>query len=367
MTCILISYLTERTMILTYNGSSSSPKSLPGSSPQGAFLGIFFFIVKYNGAALRPIIPRIIFSQECRARYKTCKIVDCIKHARDMHALYIDDLSEAEVIELKKKLIRDPVQRPFPLNYHERTQHILLAGRLGMQQRLDNLENVTMRNQMKINESKSKVMLFNKSRKFDFPPEFSFQNGEVLECVEKTKLLGIFLTPNLKWQANSREICLKAMSRMWLLRRLRLIKLDTELILEYYLKEIRPLVEFGVAIWNSGLTKGQVNDLEKVQKVALKIILHEDYTSYEVACTLMNISPLEYRRTELCTNYAVKLYRSPKSSEYFIPAKKLVNTRSEQQLLVKEQKCNYNRAYNAPHNYLARLVNANKEQILKTL
>ena len=154
---------------------------------------------------------------------------------------------------------------------------------------------------------------------------------------------------------------------MWLLRRLRLIKLDTELILEYYLKEIRPLVEFGIAISNSGLTKGQVNDLEKVQKVALKIILHEDYTSYEVVCTLVNISPLEYRQTELCTNYAVKLYRSPKSSEYFIPAKKLVNTRSEQQLLVKEQKCNYNRAYNASHNYLARLVNANKEQNLKTL
>ena len=193
---ILISYLTERTMILTYNGSSSSSKSLPGSSPQGAFLGIFFFIVKYNGAALRPIIPRIIFKQECRARYKTCKIADCIKHARDMHALYIDDLSEAEVIELKKKLISDPVQRPFPLNYHERTQHILPAGSTGMQQRLDNLENFTIRNQMKINESKSKVMLFNKSRKFDFPPEFSFQNGEVLECVEKTKLLGIFLTPN---------------------------------------------------------------------------------------------------------------------------------------------------------------------------
>ena len=157
------------------------------------------------------------------------------------------------------------------------------------------------------------------------------------------------------------------MSRMWLLRRLRIIKLDTELILEYYLKEIRPLVEFGVKIWKSRLTKGQVNDLEKVQKVALKIILHHNYTSYEVACTLMNISPLEYRRTDLCTNYAVKLYRSPKSSEYFIPANKIVDTRSKQQLLVKEQKCNYKRLYNAPHNYLARLVNANKEKIEKTL
>ena len=40
---ILTSYLTERSMVLTYRGATSSPRSLPGSSPQGAFLGIFFF------------------------------------------------------------------------------------------------------------------------------------------------------------------------------------------------------------------------------------------------------------------------------------------------------------------------------------
>ena len=39
---ILSSYLTERSMILTYKGASSSPRDLPGSAPQGAFLGIFF-------------------------------------------------------------------------------------------------------------------------------------------------------------------------------------------------------------------------------------------------------------------------------------------------------------------------------------
>ena len=38
---ILTSYPTGRSMILTYKGASSSPRSLPGSSPQGAFLGIF--------------------------------------------------------------------------------------------------------------------------------------------------------------------------------------------------------------------------------------------------------------------------------------------------------------------------------------
>ena len=50
---------------------------------------------------MRPAIPRIMFNEECRARYKTCKKAGCIKHAKDMHALYIDDLSEAEAIELK--------------------------------------------------------------------------------------------------------------------------------------------------------------------------------------------------------------------------------------------------------------------------
>ena len=211
------------------------------------------------------------------------------------------------------------------------------------------------------------MMIFNKSRSYDFPPEFAFQNGEILECLESSKSLVIFLTSDLRWQANTREVYLKAMSKMWLLRRLKLIKLDAEVFLDYYLKEIRPLAEHGVAMWNSGLTKGQINDLEKIQKVALKIILDDNYTSYEVACTLMSISPLEYRRTDLCTNYAMTLFRSPRSSEYFTPAKKLVNTRSELQQLVHEKVSNTKRCHNAPHNYLARLVNANKDKIGKLL
>ena len=52
-----------------------------------------------------------------------------------------------------------------------------------------------------------------------------------------------------------------------------MLKLEPIIILDYYVKEIRVLGEQGVPIWNSGLTKGQVKDLEKIQKVALTIIL----------------------------------------------------------------------------------------------
>ena len=110
--------------------------------------------------------------------------------------------------------------------------------------------------------------------------------------------------------------------------------------------------------------KAQINELEKIQKVALKIILNENYISYEVACTLMNTQPLKHRRMELCIKYAIKLFKNDKSNEYFTAAKKEVNTRSDQ-LIVKENLTNTKRCQNAPHNYLARLLNENKSKITK--
>jgi hypothetical protein len=124
--------------------------------------------------------------------------------------------------------------------------------------------------------------------------------------------------------------------------------------MDFYLKEIRPLAEYGVAFWNSGLTKCQIIDLDKIQKTAFRIILGEIYNSYDVAYTVLNILPLEFRRTDLCTTFATNLYLSPRSGEFVTP---------DQQLIVAEKKCNTKRCYNAPHSYLARLVNQNKQQI----
>ena len=361
---ILSSYLTRRSMILTYKGASSSPRSLPGSSPQGAFLGIFFFIIKYNAASLRPNVPRLVMDSQCRKKLSNCKSENCNTHAKDMHALFIDDLSEAEAINLKKQLMDDPTQRPYPLNYHERTKHILPGNSL-LQQNLTKIEEFTFANKMKINENKSKVMIFNKSRKFDFPPELSFNNGELLECLEETKLLGIQLQSSLKWNSNTSAMYTKAMSKMWLLRRMKALKLEPTLILDYYIKEIRPLAEQGVIVWNSGLTKTQIKEIEKIQKVALRIILGDDYSSYDVACNAFDISTLSSRRAQLCSNFAIKLFKGPRREQFFTLASQNVNTRNDRKL-VKENTSRTTRCYNAPHNYLNRLVNQNKSKIVKS-
>ena len=360
---ILTSYLTERSMIMTYAGASSSPKDLPGSSPQGAFLGIFFFVVKYNAASLRPIIPRIIFNTRCLLKRIKCNKNSCKEHSTDMHALYIDDLSEAEAVNLKKRLLNDPVVRPFPLNRHERTQHILPSGSI-LQQNLDKIEEYTAANLMKMNEKKSNIMIFNKSKKYDFPPEFAFSNGVNLDCIEEMKLLGITLNTSLRWASNTSKMCVKAMGKMWLLRRMKILKLEPEIVFDYYAKEVQPLLEQGVVVWNSGLTKAQRNDLERIQKVALRIIMGDNYTSYDNACSAFSVDKLISRRLQLCTNFAIKLYRSDRRGEYFDPPDSGVDTRQDKQL-VRENISRTKRCYNAPHKYLARLVNQNKTRIEK--
>ena len=162
-------------------------------------------------------------------------------------------------------------------------------------------------------------MIFNKSRKYDFPPEYCFSNNEILKVVEDTRLFGIILTSDLRWEANTLFVCTRSMAKMWLLRRMKKMKIDPQIIFDYYMKEIRVLAEQGVAIWNSGLTKGQVKDLEKIQKVALKVILGDEYKTYELACDLFEITPLFEPRFEICKNFAVKLYQSDRSCDFFHP------------------------------------------------
>ena len=55
---IIFSYLSERSIIVFYMGTHATPQNLPAGGPQGSVLGFLIFIIKFNGALLRPRIPR---------------------------------------------------------------------------------------------------------------------------------------------------------------------------------------------------------------------------------------------------------------------------------------------------------------------
>ena len=59
-----------------------------------------------------------------------------------------------------------------------------------MQQHFNDLMSHANKHKMVINEDKSKVMLFNQGRKYDFLPAIETANGNILHTVDEIRLLG---------------------------------------------------------------------------------------------------------------------------------------------------------------------------------
>ena len=110
---ILTSYLTGRNMTLSFNAVKSSVYALKGSCPQGVFLGVFFFIISYNGAFLRPAIPRLetLSSSDDEVERER-------RDAKSFTAKYVDDSSHATVVDLTTDL-EENKDKTFPLRYYE--------------------------------------------------------------------------------------------------------------------------------------------------------------------------------------------------------------------------------------------------------
>ena len=208
-------------------------------------------------------------------------------------------------------------------------------------------------------------MKFNFSKSMDFPPELQIEGfKENLKVIKETKLLGIVLTDDLKWGANTDYICTKAYKNMWSLRRMKRLNLDPLIILDVYTKEIWSVLELAVPAWHSGLTVRQSADIERVQKIALFIILSDHLTglseySYDMALALLDLEPLSFRRDKLCLTFAKKAEHS-RHSDMFTKKTNPYETRQVSNYY-KEHNSTTLRCYNSPLNYLTRILNQNKK------
>ena len=193
---------------------------------------------------------------------------------------------------------------------------------------------------------------------WDFPPELKFTDGTPIDYVTETKLVGVILSKNLSWQKNTDYICDKARQKVWMLRRIIQLDMDSLTLFDVYTKEVRSILELAVPVWHSGLTKLQVADIERIQKVSFKIILGTQYTTYRNACELLSTQTLQERRVKLCHKFAKKNVKSDNS--FFTKLTKNVNTRQKSNL-VKEYKCRTGRFKKSPLPYLAKLLNSKQK------
>ena len=114
------------------------------------------------------------------------------------------------------------------------------------------------------------------------------------------------------------------------------------------------MLEQSAVVWHSGLSQDNTNDLERVQKSAVKIILGNEYTNYENALSKLGMTKL---RDELCLKFASKCLKNKKTKDMFPENKKThkMKTRKSEKYFV--QMAASERLKRSPIIYMQTLLN----------
>ena len=128
----------------------------------------------------------------------------------------------------------------------------------------------------------------------------------------KQKIVGLWLTSDMKWAKNTKEITTKAFSKVSVLTKLKYVGVKISDLLDIYVLKIRSVLEYCCVVWHSRLTS-----LERVQKTCLRIVLGEEYNGYEDALNRFNLETLFDRRETRCLSFVKKCLKHPKHSKLF--------------------------------------------------
>ena len=202
-----------------------------------------------------------------------------------------------------------------PTDIPDHNQYIP-AQNLESQKWLDNINEWTKNQQMLINGKKTKCLIFNFTQNYQFTTRLML-NDEIVEVLDRTRLLGTIITSDLKWDDNTANIVKKANARMQLLRKVSSFGTSRDELKIIYILFIRSLLEQSATVWHSSLTQENSDDLERIQKSAIKIIMGSSYQSYMKSLELLDLETLSQRREHLCLNFAKACVKNPKLNDMF--------------------------------------------------
>lgn len=235
-------------------------------------------------------------------------------------------------------------------------KNYISSTNLKTQTNINHISNWTEKQKMMLNIKKTNYMIFNFTNNHQFSTRFSI-NEEHIEEKQNVKLLGTIISNNLKWEENTKLLVKKANARMSLLRavsRFSPPKSDLKLI---YIQYIRSLLEQSCVLWHASLTLEDQDNIERVQKNALRIILKKSYTNYENALNMLNLETLKERRLELSLRFAKKCEKNPRFNDLFKEKIKSHEMELRKSDIIEINHCNTERYYNSAVPFMQRQLN----------
>ena len=166
-----------------------------------------------------------------------------------------------------------------------------------IQAAVDTLASRVTEDKFQLNETKCKELLinFNTNNPTSFDPVVV--NGMPIDLVTSAKILGLNISNDLKWNCHIDSIIKKAKKRLYSLSQLKRSDLGTRELVQFFCTCIRPITEYACPVFHDGLPVYLSNELEGVQKRAMRIIF--PLCSYNEALVESGLTKLSDRCQEL--------------------------------------------------------------------
>ena len=181
---------------------------------------------------------------------------------------------------------------------------------------MEKVEKWSESKQMKLNSKKTKNICFNFTKDKQFSTDIKL-NNESIETVKETKLLGTIISDDLKWNKNTDNIVKETNKRMQLLHKASKFTNNTRDLKQIYMLQIRSKLDQSAVVWHTSLSQKNRNDLERVQKSAVRCILKESYKGYEDALEKLGLVTLNERRDQMCLKFAKQCLKLDKMKSFF--------------------------------------------------
>ena len=358
---LILSYLSNRKMILRFRKCCSSPQCLNGGCPQGTLIGVVLYILYINPIGYPGEITLQVSDFLNNYWEHVGTIPDLLPSSRTLppslnSAKYMDDATVQEAVVLSSTLATK-LDRSGPLPWWESSGKVLPTQNTILQSEIKVIKQISDDREMVLNLDKTKLMIVNFTHHHQFQSLLTIPgSSSPIELCFETKLLGYWLTVDMKPSTHVDYILKIAYSRLWTITRLKSATVNEDDILHFYNMKIRSVLEYAAPVFTSMLTAENISDIERIQKIVLRVILTDRYQSYDQACLLLGTTSLELRRKQLSLKFALACLKSEQHSHFFKQRKstyyKLRKIKS-----FEEPSCNTERYFSSPIPFLTRLLN----------
>ena len=154
---------------------------------------------------------------------------------------------------------------------------------------------------------------------------------------------------------------------MPLLNRAAAFTSNTNDLKKIYLTYIQSVLDQSAVVWHSSLSQKNIRDLERVQKVATRVILGKNYKNYNEGLKKLNLKRLDIRRENLCLNFAKKCLKNEKLKNMFPKRSRLHSMKLREEEVIKVKKKKTSRYERSAIPYMTKLLNTYKNKQMKVI